>query len=166
MCLTNTCTSKEKDELKSKIGKKGRKFYKVVGVKDGQYFPISAHTMIPFVEGLNIADTSEKLRYSSSCYQTYRAGYHCFVTKKEAQTCLDGVIALMNDPNAKARITKRLSRQKFPERVVEEYKLITCVVKKSWIKVLGEQQIVDGDKNDIYVPTIICEKIICPKFRK
>ena len=91
----------------------------------------------PFEEGINEANTSEKIEVweshlSTHNYKSYSSGFHFFKDKKAAEQAYN------------------------PEKL----KVIKCIVKKSWITAVGEQHMT-GTKSTV----IVAKKAIFPKCR-
>ena len=168
MCLDITLTDKKIKDYIDHVPAEGRKVYKVVAIEDGQYFPFCVNTHIPFVEGINKADTMASIRCEHTrtgdyFVSRYDSGYHFFASKEIAKKYLKKM---------KNRIEMRLEHaQKFGDNVgdvaVEKYRaelaIITCTIKREWITAVGMDGSYGYDK-DGRGKAIVAKKAIFPKF--
>jgi hypothetical protein len=152
MCLNRRFSFKDQGDLINLIPKEGKIVYKVVGVAKGKYYPIVSNTRTPFRVGIDSADTSEPLE--TEWNQRYKAGFHFFQIKKEADELLS--LIRRRFKLQKTNKTVRSNMRKANELVRNEYKVIECRIKKSWVTAVG----VDGVDSDSI--TIVTNKAIFP----
>lgn len=158
MCLKTAYSDKEKEKLKSKISAKGLTVYKVVGVKNNQYFPTAKKTKTPYKVGEDLADTTNK-NIPTYHSKSYVAGFHFFLKKKDAKHYMKKFVATINDQTGWIQCMA----EHMEEQLFEEYIVIKCVVKKSWITTYGGENL---DTDDKEFPCIVTKKAIFPEFRK
>ena len=152
MCLSRKFALDDLRDLLNLIPKEGRVVYKIVGVARGKYYPVAINTRTPFKVGSDSADTHESVL---SLYgEKYKAGFHFFQIKEEAEETLRLVRRRSKD--TKANKSVRANMREANELLRKEYKVIECRIKKSWVTAIG----VDGiDGEDI---TIVTKKAIFP----
>lgn len=148
MCLTALDSAKERKEIKDSIGKDGMKVYKVVGIKDGRYYPVIRQIHTPYSEGVGEADTSGTVGVASK-NEYYQSGFHFWVTSESAKKYLKKI----KDLKRKWKLN--------PDVFQGPYKVIECVVKKSWITATGE----DGLNCELKA-VVVTSKAIFPKFEE
>lgn len=154
MCLCEILEPKVRNEIKNSIGKDGTEVYKLVGVKNEKYYPLYTGVAKcgkkPYKQGVNEANTDSTI---GTFGLKYKAGFHFIRDKKLAQKAIRAVRKYFK----KGTLNPSIFRG--------EYKVITCVVKKSWITQIGKEHmaIEMGLEN---VPVMIAKKAIFPKFSK
>ena len=84
-------------------------------------------------------------------YKEYRAGFHFWIHRKDAQKVLENI-------KWSQKRHKSTLLDQFQNEV--EIKIITCIVKKSWINVMG----IDTTAGE-QAKAIVAEKAIFPIFR-
>ena len=156
MCLREKFSIIDRKAITDKIGSDGIKVYKVVGVGDGYYSSAFVPNQQMFDEGVNGADTSHQIEIHGG---SYKSGFHLFKNRADAKHRLD-------DMNKLLETQRRFQLDRAAELGVEtfdEYRVITCTVKKSWITMIGKDI---KDSNHKLATSIIAKKAIFPKFRK
>lgn len=132
------------------------KAYKVVGVGERAYYSVFVNNGIPYNEGINEADTSKKIEMRRG---DYRSGFHFFKSRLTAERRLQEIQKMLkNDREKCMRSAKAQGLIMF-----EEYKIITCTIKRSWISMMGREGYLQlRDELTVFVS----KKAIFPKFRK
>lgn len=156
MCLRSKFTKKLKKEFLDTIHREGLTVYKIVGIGVSNYFPPCKRTKEPYAEGIVEADTSISIEmYNSS---KYKAGFHFYVSLEDAKWGLSLVRGSIknslqvNIKDAKAR----------GEKIRNNYTVIECVAKKSWITAVGKDTMA-GHSN---CTVLVAKKAIFPKFSR
>ena len=154
MCLANKLDLEEKKEFTDKIDRKGIKVYKVVGVKDGEYYPPAKYTLIPYKSGVNLA--VETTVFTVEGNSKYTTGFHFYQTKSAAKDFLDYINDLVRDH---WEDTSSAARHE-GETLHKKHKVIESIVKKSWITTVGRQS--SNNLSPLQM-VIVAEKAIFPK---
>ena len=110
--------------------------YKVVGVEDNIYYPVCQDTRIPYDIGVSKADTTRDCEDSRE--RRYSSGYHFFYEKSRANEVLEHIKKWDSDPKKRAASEKKLNDD--GEVLRDEYKVVKCKVKRSWIADIGTQE--------------------------
>jgi hypothetical protein len=152
MCLTTKFSLEGLKELLDLIPKEGKVVYKVVGVARGKYYPVAVKTRTPFKVGSDSADTHEPI--ITSYGHKYKAGFHFFQIKKEAEETLQ--LIRYRTKNIKRNKIVRSNMREANELIRKEYKVIECRIKRSWVTAVG----LDGADSDSV--TIVAKKAIFP----
>ena len=152
MCLAIKFSPEDLRDLTNLIPKEGKIVYKVVGVARGKYYPLASNTRIPFGVGPDSVNTSESLDIEWG--QRYKAGFHFFQIKKEAEALLGLIRRRFKIQEENKNI--RSNMRKANELIRNEYKVIECKIKKSWVTSVG----VDGVDSDSVA--IVTNKAIFP----
>jgi hypothetical protein len=144
MCLEHRLPKNKANKIIDKIPPEGIKVYKIVKCGSVHYHPIHRYEFGPYNEGVNKAQTKQISAWEG---EKYMAGFHFY----------------MNEKNAKYILNKEWGDS------VYTFKLIECIVKKSWITAIGHEVVfktVHGDFDDVYLTTtvIVAKKAIFPKF--
>lgn len=156
MCLNSQIRIKEKNEIKKDISKDGIEVYKIVGVtKAGKYVPLYGKIIeneTPYTEGLNVADTEKTILVDrqfnrNRISKEYKTGFHFWMDREEAQRKIENIKLCYFRNTLNIRIFQG------------KYKLLTCIVKKSWITTIGLDDTPEGESK-----VIVSKKAIFPKF--
>lgn len=140
MCLKSISKPERRKEFIKKIGKEGLKVYKIVGVTNGEYHPVIMHIMAAYKTGVNEADTTTSIPINGYCEsERYQAGYHFWLERKSAQKYLDDLYRLIKNDRLKKGVFRG------------PYELIECIVKKSWITAMGEDETDTWDREESLV---------------
>lgn len=153
MCLNSFLPKEEQKKIKDRIKKGGRKVYKVVGIRNGKYYPLCQNIEIAYKEGANEAQTTERLYPLHYSTGRYNSGYHFWDSRETAEDLLDFLLELDCRNGLNSSVFQG------------EYKIIECIVKKSWITTIG----MDSKCRDAGYYSGICivaKKAIFPKFRE
>ena len=152
MCLMTTLAKNEKDKILRNITKNGKKVFKVVRVVDGKYYPLFQYHDIPFEEGPMEAIQKEKICMDwYADYKEYKAGFHFWIHRKDAQKVVENI---------------KRSQKRHRHTLLEQFqnnagiRIITCIVKKSWINVMGNDATAGYEGK-----AIVAKKAIFPIFR-
>lgn len=150
MCVKTLIPKKNKDRIINKITKNGKKVYKAVRVIDGKYYPLFQNYNTPYNEGVMDADQEamESLSWREN-FKQYKAGFHFWLHKKDADT----IVKDLRDSQGRSSLRKQF--------VNGEFKVIQCIVKKSWVNILGIDETMD-----IEGKVLVAKRAIFPKFRK
>ena len=135
MCLHYILPKDKRKQILDKIDREGIKVYKVAEVLSGMYFPIFMG-ITPY-RGTMIADTEDKIIVGSHhCHwdlhgqpEVYSSGFHFFKTKAAAQRFCDEVISY---------------------RPFLQFKVISAIVKKSWVTEIGTEARYGKNENGVY----------------
>lgn len=126
MCLCEVDTNRKRNKIKDTIPEEGLEVYKIVGVKDGKYYPIYQKIDEPYEKGLCEADVDNRIAVSMSCPSIYyTAGFHFWMKKDLAEKRL----GTLNRWAEKGELVSRMFQGPF--------ELITCIVKKEWVTETG-----------------------------
>lgn len=161
MCLQKKKTLEQIKKFISEIPvKKGIKVYKVVGVEKKEYFPPVANTKISYKTGSNDAIQVPLGTYDNR-NEEYDAGFHFFVSRDAAETYLnymENIVVIGYEGAA-------LAAKDRGEIFYKKYQVIECIVKKSWITMIGVQPAKSGfDAPERTV--VVAKKAIFPAFSK
>lgn len=148
MCLKKTNSLDKTKKFKDAIGRNGIKVYKVVHIGCNVYYPLHQKTSIFFKEGKDIANTDKKI-YAYGSDSDYQAGFHFWINKTSAKKHL----RRLNYNRKHDTLSWIMSQGPF--------KVIECVVKKSWITATGE----DGLSCELKA-VVVTSKAIFPKFEE
>ena len=142
MCLRNKLTNKEQKKILDKIDRKGIKVYKVVveALKgehpqsqrrwEGYKSPYTNVGMTIYEDGINVAK-QQKINTLADYNETYTSGFHFYKSKSAAEkTAYRFNLRLEN-----------LSKSNFGLILGHQYTVVECIVKKSWITTIGEEQV-------------------------
>ena len=154
MCMDRRIPAKDAKQIIGLIPKEGKTVYKIVGVVDGKYHPVSIHTREPFGVGAIKADTSVKIHTWDN---EYKSGFHFFQTKVDAVGSLDYLNERLADRQMREKIKSNMDDMK--EIVHDKYAVIECIVKKSWVTAIG----VDGGSQEAI--TVVAKKAIFPEVK-
>jgi hypothetical protein len=146
MCLKTKLSIKEQNKITKDIGKEGIEVYKVVGIGVRGYHPLCIRNKGSYKEGIDEADGGSIYDFG---IVSYKAGFHFYLTKKDADKAL-------------VEVNHCFVLNQLAEFVFQgEYKVIKCIVKKSWITTIGEDNM-----SGIFATTLVAKKAIFPKFRE
>jgi outer membrane receptor for ferric coprogen and ferric-rhodotorulic acid len=142
MCIEYKLTTDKKKKILDKIGREGIKVYKIVRHGDWGHYPIYRNKQTPYEEGVN---TAQRIQIVSWDAVSYMSGFHFYMNKYAAKMTLKYEWEDMDDGY--------------------QYKIIECIVKKSWVTTIGEEYIFndDGRYQDL-TQVIITKKAIFPVF--
>lgn len=155
MCLHNKMTPEERKKIKDGIGREGIKVYKVVGISKGKYYPPAKKTKIPYEEGLDEA-VQIRVRTDADHRNNYLSGFHFFMSKNVAEIYFAYVENLVTENHQRTS----LNAIKEGETFRKKFTVIECIVKKSWITMIGEQ--LPGE-NFRKRSVVVSKKAIFPK---
>ena len=146
MCLVNKYTNLKKQSITDKIDKDGLKVYKMVArqktnKKDYPLFSVinNITKREAYEKGVNIADASETIGRDG---YKYKAGFHFYKDEKAAEKIMEYIIN---------------HRDLIPNNY--EGKVVTCIVKKTWITSIGEEGSPISIEKDV---VIVAKKAIFP----
>jgi len=128
MCLSVLLNNKEKKEILDSIKKEGLKVYKIVNLRENKFHPISRHMDVPYDEGNNEANTVEILSVGGWGQKKYNSGFHFFKELIDAEKYLKTFDEIV-----------KYHKMKYSTADYPNFKLIECMVKKSWITAIGKE---------------------------
>lgn len=140
MCLNYKYSNKRKKNFVKDIPKEGLKVYKVVRINEKGAFS-SPCFVSEYQPGINVDE--KECTIDNGTGLRYKSGFHFFKIKKQAKVMLKWCL----------------------EECDSKYELIECIVKKSWITDVGEENRWGYmDKKEKYQVTIIvANKAIFPE---
>ena len=148
MCLREIDSKNKTKKIKDTIGRNGIKVYKIVHIGRDAYYPLHYQLNVSFKEGKDEAKIKKKI-HSYGCDKDYQAGFHFWMKKATAKRHLE-------------RLNKAKKQQTLSWQMNQgPYKIIECIVKKSWIMTTGKD-IVDYNHH----AAIVTRRAIFPKFEK
>ena len=150
MCLNEFLPSKDRDRIINRTTENGKKVYKVVRVIDGRYYPLFYNLYVPFNEGEMAADPLARSTTNwSNGRKEYNAGFHFWLDRKDAKITASNIIKSQADEDL---------REQFKGVKI---KIITCIVKKEWIDVVGIDVTTRHEAR-----ALVATRAIFPKCRK
>lgn len=157
MCMAKLFPKEYIQRMISKVKpRKGMTVYKIVGVSDEGYHPTDFNTKLIFKVGVNEADTSIEIftdgRSMGESNQLYKSGFHFYQGKEEAERAL--IFVHENIKENRTHVKAHLAL--YGNVLRDNYVVISCHIKKSWITAIG----VDGIEGEQV--TIIARKAIFP----
>ncbi len=159
MCLDKKMSLEERKEITSLIGRKGIIVYKVVGFNGKKcYYPPAKNTTIPYKDGLNEA-IAEHVPTNIDITNYYWAGFHFFAKKRAAIQYLEYLEDLVENHYKEVSQSSKIDKEIF----YKKYKVIKCIIKKSWVMMVGKQ--VAGTNGRLQT-VIVSKKAIFPEFKE
>jgi len=157
MCLNTLNTKKQINEFKKQMPRTGLTVYKMVRIKDDQYYPIYRKLTTPYEEGVNEAQiepikTIGYQRTGAGSWTEmkrhgYQSGFHSWIKEEDAI---------------------RFKKNQVTEEYQHMYVIVECIVRKSWVTAVGmNEAYYDKIKQKtISRETVVTNKIIMPKFKE
>ena len=150
MCLKENKSPEDRKELLKDVTRDGMTVYKIAGVRDGRYYPLCMNKDETYGEGLVDADTSQRISYFY-CNGYYQSGFHFFMNKDVAKKLM-------------RTIRRYYKKKKLPANFFQgKYKIIECIVKKSWITKIGPDQMTNTETDSDTELVVVAKKAIFPE---
>ena len=115
---------------------------------NNRYYPLFYNINEPFYEGMMEVDKNARETIGLFPYRYYKAGFHFWLHKKDAEKVANHIIKNQK----RGEVTKRFLNVGI--------KIITCIVKKSWVITIGTDRTCDH-----HGKVLVAKKAFFPKFK-